>query len=60
MFHDLRDTPIEPAFDLLDQPERPLIATMNVQSPPDPTDHPTAALADRCFAAAYFRMHALA
>ena len=60
LLHDLRDSGIEPAFDLLHQPERPLIATMNVESPADAEDQHLAALADRCFAAAYFRIRGLA
>ena len=60
LLQELRDTPHEPAFDLLEQPERPLVATMNVGSPTDAADQHAAALADRCFAAAYFRIQGLA
>ena len=34
---------------------RPLVATINFQSPPDGPRQAVAALADRCFAASYFR-----
>jgi hypothetical protein len=50
-----RDTPFEPAFALLDLPDRPLLATIAFSSPPDDAIRYLAAIADRCFAAAYFR-----
>jgi hypothetical protein len=58
--HELHDTGVEPAFGLLELKERPLVATINFRSPPSPQDQQTVALADRCFAAAYFRFHCLA
>lgn len=57
---ELRDTPYEPAFALMDLAERPLVATINFRSPGTPEDQLVAALADRCFAAAYFRYLGLA
>ena len=60
LLHEWHDTGVEPAFALLDLPERPLLATINFRGPPDPTDQLLVALSDRCFAAAYFRFHSLA
>ena len=60
LLHQLHDTGIEPAFALLNLPERPLVATVNFLSPPDEMDRFAVALADRCFAAVYFRYHHLA
>ena len=60
LLRELRDTGYEPAFGLMDLKERPLIATINFKSPANPTDQLLTALADRCFAAAYFRMLGLA
>ena len=57
---ELRDTGYEPALDLLNLKQRPLIATVALWSPADPTDQLLVALADRCFAAAYFRYLSLA
>jgi len=57
LLRQLHDTGTEPAFALLDLPERPLVATINFLSPPEPDDRLAVALADRCFAAAYFRYH---
>jgi hypothetical protein len=56
----LHDTGYEPAFALMDLRDRPLAATINFQPPPDDAARRAAALADRCFAAAYFRYHGLA
>jgi hypothetical protein len=56
---ELRDTGIEPAFALLDLHERPLVATVNFQSPEGQVPQVAAALADRCFAASYFRYQQL-
>ncbi|HET6251959.1 MAG TPA: hypothetical protein VFE47_30015 [Tepidisphaeraceae bacterium] len=56
---ELRDTGVEPAFHLMDIPERPLVATINFQDPDDPALRAAAALVDRCFAASYFRYHHL-
>lgn len=60
LLQELRDTGYEPAFALMDLAERPLSATINFQPPADPVDQHLAALADRCFAASYFRFHGLA
>ena len=60
LLRELHDTGIEPAFALTDLTERPLIATINFKSPALPADQHLAALADRCFAASYFRYHHLA
>ena len=57
---ELHDTGIEPAFHLMELTQRPLVATINFRDPDDPTARPVAALADRCFAASYFRFHQLA
>jgi hypothetical protein len=57
---ELRDTGYEPAFALLDLRQRPLVATVAFASPPDPHRQLLVALADRCFAAAYFRYLQLA
>lgn len=57
----LRNTPFEPAFELLDLSARPLVASVEFTSAaaaPAAADHRTqylTALADRCFAAACFR-----
>jgi hypothetical protein len=55
----LHDTGVEPAFALLNFKERPLAATVNFTSPPQRHVQRTVALADRCFAAAYFRYQQL-
>jgi len=57
---ELRDTGYEPAFALLDLRQRPMVATVAFASPPDPPRQLLVALADRCFAAAYFRYLQLA
>jgi hypothetical protein len=59
LLRELHDTGVEPAFALMDLTERPLIATINFRSPPNHTEQAVVALADRCFAAAYFRYHHL-
>ena len=51
----LHDSGFEPAFDLVAIPERPTVATINFADPANRADQMTAALADRCFAASYFR-----
>ena len=51
--------PIEPAFHLMEVIERPLVATINFQDPEDAAVRNIVALADRCFAASYFRFHQL-
>jgi hypothetical protein len=60
VLRELRDTGFEPAFGLMELPERPLAATLNFKSPAEPADQRLAALADRCFAASYFRFLRLA
>jgi hypothetical protein len=60
LMRELRDTGFEPAFALMDLSERPLAATINFQTPSEPDEQRVAALADRCFAASYFRRHGLA
>jgi len=57
---ELRDTGYEPAFGLMELKRRPLVATVAFQAPADPTDQLLVALADRCFAAAFFRFLSLA
>ena len=56
---ELHDTGFEPAFDLMSLTDRPLIATINIHSPREQVDRLATALADRCFAASYFRYHGL-
>jgi hypothetical protein len=60
LLREWRDTGFEPAFALMDLKQRPLVATINFRSPTSPGDQLLTALTDRCFAAAYFRMHGLA
>jgi hypothetical protein len=60
LLHELRDTGYEPAFALTDLTERPALATIDFRPPASEAEQMTAALADRCFAAAYFRYHGLA
>lgn len=60
LLRELRDTGYEPAFALMELKERPLVATINFRSPESQTDQLLTALADRCFAAAYFRFKGLA
>ncbi len=60
LLQELHDTGYEPAFDLLNLVDRPMVATINLRSPKDAADQITIALADRCFAASYFRYQGLA
>lgn len=60
LLRELRDTGFEPAFGLMELAERPLLVTVNFQSPESRLDRALAALTDRCFAAAYFRYLRLA
>ena len=60
LLHELRDTGYEPAFSLVHLRERPLLATINLATPPDDADKLLVALADRCFGAAFFRFLSLA
>jgi hypothetical protein len=57
---ELHDTGFEPSFDLIELKQRPLIATIGLFVPADEKDRWVFALADRCFAAAYFRKLGLA
>lgn len=57
---ELRDTGYEPAFDLMELRQRPLVATVAFLAPPEKGDQLLVALADRCFAAAFFRYLSLA
>jgi hypothetical protein len=59
LLRELHDTGFEPAFALIELAERPLSATFNFKSPQAQIDRLVAALADRCFAAAYFRFQGL-
>jgi hypothetical protein len=60
LLRELHDTGIEPSFALMELTERPVVATINFQSPQDQGDQLVAALSDRCFAASYFRYQNLA
>lgn len=60
LLREWHDTGTEPGFALLDLNARPLVATINFQGPIAPGDQFLVALADRCFAAAYFRYQQLA
>ncbi len=60
LVRELRQTPFEPAFDLLQLKQRPLLATMTFTSGAGQAEQMIEALADRAFAAAYFRYLQLA
>ena len=60
LLHELHDTGYEPAFSLIHLRERPLLATIGFAAPDEPVDKLLVALADRCFAAAFFRYLSLA
>lgn len=60
LVRELHDTGIEPAFDVMELPERPLVASIHFEAPTEAEDRRAFALADRCFAAAYFRCLGLA
>jgi hypothetical protein len=60
LVRELRQTPFEPAFDLIQIKQRPLIATMTFASGTSSEEPMIEAIADRCFAAAYFRYLGLA
>jgi hypothetical protein len=60
LLRELHETRHEPGFELLNLVERPLLATINFIAPPDESDRRIVAMADRCFAAAYFRKQGLA
>jgi len=53
--HNLKNTGFEPAFDLQEIWQRPLIATIGLFMPEGQVNRRIFALTDRCFAAAYFR-----
>jgi hypothetical protein len=55
LLRELHGTPFEPAFGLRDARDRPLVAVVAFAAPPEQVDQVLVALADRCFAAAYFR-----
>jgi hypothetical protein len=55
LVHQLHGTKFEAAFSLIDLQERPLAATINITNPASTALQSTAAVADRCFAASYFR-----
>jgi hypothetical protein len=57
---ELHDTGFEPGFDLMELKRRPLVATINFRTPEEARERMVTALADRCFAASYFRYHQLA
>jgi hypothetical protein len=60
LLHELHDSGFEPSFALMGLQERPLVATINVTSPEEKSESMAMALADRCFAASFFRYHGLA
>jgi hypothetical protein len=55
LVRELRDTGYEPAFDLMDLRQRPLVVSVPFLEPEDREEQIIVALADRCFAAGYFR-----
>jgi len=57
---ELRQSPFEPAFDLIELKQRPLLATMTFATEHNEGEQMIEALADRSFAAAYFRYLGLA
>jgi hypothetical protein len=60
LVRELKQTPFEPAFDLLQIKQRPLLATVTFTDGATDSERMVEALADRCFAAAYFRYLRLA
>jgi hypothetical protein len=60
LVRELRDTPFEPSFALSGLAQRPLLATVGLFVPEHPHDKLCFALADRCFAASFFRKLGLA
>lgn len=58
--HELHDTGFEPGFGLLELRDRPLVATATFRSPESDEARLIVALADRCFAASFFRFHGIA
>ena len=55
LLRELRDTEFEPSFSLLSLQQRPLVVVVPFSEPPDSSAKVIMALADRCFAAVYFR-----
>jgi len=55
LLRELHNTQHEPSFAMMDIQERPLVAVVPFEEPTGKADQLLAALADRCFAAAYFR-----
>ncbi|HEY1921755.1 MAG TPA: hypothetical protein VGG44_03235 [Tepidisphaeraceae bacterium] len=60
LVRELRQTPFEPAFDLIGLKQRPLLATMTFAEGGEEDEQMIEAMADRAFAAAYFRYLGLA
>lgn len=60
ILRELHDTGFEPSFDLIGLKQRPLLATAGLFVPENKRQEWAFALADRCFAAAYFRRLGLA
>jgi hypothetical protein len=60
LVRELRQTQFEPAFDLVKIAERPLVATLTFATGSESSEPMVEALADRAFAAAYFRYLGLA
>lgn len=60
LLRELHGTPYEASFALNEIAPRPLVAVVPFLEPTEAVDQLLAALADRCFAAAYFRYHGLA
>ena len=59
LLRELHDTGFEPSFDLMELKRRPLVATVSFYVPQDLREQMLVALADRCFAASYFRFQGL-
>ena len=60
LLRELHGTEFEAGFGLMELKPRPIVAAMSFIEPEDKVDQLVLALADRCFAAAYFRYHHLA
>lgn len=59
LVRELHDTGSEPAFSLMELPQRPLLATILIVPPATEGARLSVAIIDRCFAAACFRYHSL-
>lgn len=55
LLRELHGTEFEPAFGLREVADRPLVAVVAFAAPSEQEDQVLVALAERCFAAAYFR-----